>query len=469
MKVAKYFKALVGSLGIAAASTFAPSVLDKALEHVGVDVVAEAHAQAKKKVIRKLPGLNERTLKKLGEVSALVSPDTEKNPNAKPDFQKALSTLKGMEKSCNRTECNDNERAQIYKFYAYIYFQMDNYPKALSEYKRIYKLSPNITVALELTALNALSQLSGAEENYKDALKYLDLWMKLSTVVGADKFFLRCKYNYADGNVNSALKDCKKAITQIEQKNKVPKEQWYELLVGLYFQKEDVKSARPYVEKLIRHYGKAKWWGQYSYVQSTIGNESKTLGSLDAMYVQKGLSRNDQYVNIASYYLNKEVPYKAAKVLQQGFDAKVVRPKLSNYKLLANAWRAAKETKRAIKAQEKVATVAKKEDASNKGKKGYKPEEGNALAALVALHSRVENHKSAVEVGKKALKAGNLKKPCEVHTNMGIAYVELKKFKSAISSFEKARKDKQCRAFVNNWIKYTKNEEKQYEVLKEFL
>ncbi len=466
MKFAKYIKTLAGGLLIAAAGTFVPAVMDKALDMVGVDLVAEAQAQAKKKITRKLPGLPEKTIKKLGEVSVLVTPE---DKETKPDLKKALSLLKSMETSCRRTKCHAVSQSQIYKFYAYIYFIMEDYPKAIREYQRVLALSPNITVALELTTLNALSQLSGAQENYKDALKYLDMWMKLSTIVGADKYFLRCKFNYADGNVNGALKDCLKAVNRIESKGKVAKEQWYELLVGLYIQKEDVKKAKPFVEKLIRHYPKTKWWSQYSYIQSTIGNESKTLGSLDVMHVQKGLSSNAEYVNLASYLLNNDVPYKAAKVLQEGFSAKKVTPKLSSYKLLANAWRAAKETKKAIKAQEKVAAVAKKEDAANKGKKGYKPEQGNALAALVALHSRTENHKSAVDVGKKALQVGNLKKPCEVHTNMGIAYVELKKFKSAISSFEQARKDKQCRAFVNNWIKYTKNEEKQYEVMKEFL
>eukprot|EP01026_Neomeris_dumetosa_P072085 TRINITY_DN7324_c0_g3_i1.p2 TRINITY_DN7324_c0_g3~~TRINITY_DN7324_c0_g3_i1.p2 ORF type:complete len:143 (-),score=17.06 TRINITY_DN7324_c0_g3_i1:91-519(-) len=112
------------SLALVAGTT----VVQKSFDALGVelDVASQAFAQEKKKKTRKLPGISESTMKKLGVVTELASPDLEKNPNAKPDFPKALRELQKMDKSC-KDKCNAYEIAQIYRFYAFVYYSMDDY------------------------------------------------------------------------------------------------------------------------------------------------------------------------------------------------------------------------------------------------------------------------------------------------------------------------------------------------------
>lgn len=470
MKIANTFKLLGMGAVVSVAAYVAPVAIDKAAQAVGIDsgLVSNAYAQAKKKKTRKLPGISESTMKKLGVVTELVSPDTEKNKNAKPNYPKALKELQKMEKFC-KDKCNKYELSQVYRFYAFAYYSLDDYPKAIRAYKQVVAQSPEIPIAVELDALYALAQLNFAQDRFDDSLKYLDRWIGLSTVVGADIIFLKGTILYTKGDKKGATTNVNKAISMIEANGKVAKEQWYGLQLALNLEKESYRPAKAILEKLIRNYPSVKYWTQFANVNGLLERERDQLHALDSIYIQNKLKKRQDVVNLAYLYLGEDVPYKAAKILEKGMAEKNVERNVKYLKVLASAWRAAKEPKKAIVALNEAAKVAVREDANKKGKKGYKPEQGNIHSELVGLHLDLDDSKAAVEAGKKALRAGSLKRACEVHTNMGIAYVDMKQYKSAVNSFDKAADDKQCRAVVNNWKKYALNEQRQKEELERSL
>ncbi|WP_086933926.1 tetratricopeptide repeat protein [Agarilytica rhodophyticola] len=470
MKIANTLKLFSMGAVVSAAAYIAPVVVDKTAQTFGVNtgLVTQAYAQAKKKKTRKLPGISEATMKKLGVVTEFVTPDTEKNPDAKPDFQKALKELQKMERSC-KDKCNKYELSQIYRFYAFAYYSLDDYPRAIGAYKKVVAQSPEIPIAVELDALYALAQLNFAQDNFDDSLKYLDRWIALSTVVGSDIFFLKGTILYTKGDKKGAATNVNKAISMVEANGKVAKEQWYSLQLALNLEKESYKPSKAILEKLIRNYPNVKYWTQFANVNGLLERESDQLHSLDAVYIQNKLKKRQDIVNLAYLYLGEDVPYKAAKVLEKGMAEKNVERNVKYLKVLASAWRAAREPKKAIAALNEAAKAAVKEDAAKRGEKNYKPEAGNIQSELVGLHLDLDDSKAAVEAGKRALRAGNLKRACEVHTNMGIAYVDMKQFKSAINSFDKAADDKQCRAVVGNWKKYAQNEQRQKEELERSL
>jgi len=467
MKIAHTVRAIAFGSFASLTMVFVLVVVDKVGEAAGanLDFIATAAAQQdKKRKTRKLPGISESTMKKLSVVTELTSPDTEKNPDAQPNFPKALRELQKMERSC-KDKCNKYELSQIYRFYAFVHYSMDDYPKSIESYKRVAAQSPEIPIAVELEALNSLAQLTYSLDRYDEALKYLSGWMALSTIVGADKFFLRGTIYYAKNDKKRSLADVNKAISMTEANDRVAKEQWYGLQRALYLEKEDYRTAKGILEKLVRHYPKTQYWTQFANINGLLEREKDQLHALDAVYVMGGLKKRQDIVNTAYLYLGEDVPYKAAKILEKGMKEKLVERSVKYLRVLATAWRAAREHDKAISTLKEAAAVAVREDAAKKNDKKYRPEEGNIYAELVALYANNDNAKSAVEAGKKAVRVGNLKRACEVHTNMGIAYVDLRQYKSAIRSFEKAREDKQCRAIVTNWIRYAQNEQKQKEEL----
>ncbi len=424
-----------------------------------------AEAQAKKKTkTRSLPGIGPKVMKQLGVITEHVSPDTEKNPEKKPDFRKALAELDKMKKSCSG-KCNKYELGQMYRFYAFAHYSMDDYAKAIGAYKSVVAQSPEIPIAVELDALNSLTQLSYAQDNYDDALKYLKQWMDLSTIVGADKVFMYASICYSKGDKTCALQKVTEAIKMQEDKGKVAKEQWYGLQLAIHLEREAYKPSKGILEKLIRNYPKVKYWTQFANVNGLLDRDKDQLASLDAVAIQNKLEKRQDIVNLSYLYLGSDAPYLAAKNLEKGMKDKKVERNVKYLKILASSWRASKESKKAIAVLQEAAGVAKKEDAAKRNDKKYRPEEGNIYAELVGLYGDIDDAKSAIDAGKKAIAAGNLKRACEVHTNMGISYVDLNQYKSAISAFEKAREDKQCRALVNNWIRYAQNEQRKKDEL----
>lgn len=442
-----------------------PAFIDRTSQALGLEtgLVPLASAQEQKKT-RKLPGISESVMKKLSVVTELVSPDEEKRPGAKPNFPQALEELRKMERSC-KDKCNKYELSQIYRFFAFAHYSMDDYPKAIDSYKKVVAQSPEIPIAVELDALYSLSQLTYALDRFDEALKYLNGWMKLSTIVGADKFFLRGTIYYSKNDKKSALRDVNKAISMIEDRGRVPREQWYDLQRALYLEREDYRTAKKVLQKLIRHYPKIRYWTQFANVNGMLERENDQRNALDAVNVQNGLSKRQDYTNLAALYVAADAPFLAARVLESGMKNKHIERDVKNLKFLGNAWRIARESEKAIAVLSEAAKKASREDAANRNKKKYKPEEGNIYLDLVSIYIDVDNNKAAIDAGKKALRAGHLRRACEVHTNMGIAHTNLGQYNSAISSFDKAMEDKQCRALVTNWKRYAENEKRQKEEL----
>jgi len=452
------------------AAFVAPVAVDKAARLVGVEtnLVSQAHAQNKKKKTRRLPGLSERMIKQMGLVSELISPDTQKDSTAKPNFPEALKALDKLIKGC-KDKCNGYEIGQIYRLYGYTYYSMDNIDKAIQSYTKVVDQTPNIPVGVELEALYTLSQFTWSKDRFDDSLKFLKRWIKLAneygTEVNSDVYFFLGTVYYSKNDKKNAIVNVDRAVTMVEGRGKNAKEQWYNLQMALYLEKENYRKGKSIVEKLIRHYPKASYWVQFANINGVLEREKDQLHALDAVDVMGQLDKRQDIVNLTYTYLNNDVPYKAAKLLSRGIKERKVEKNVKYMTILASAWRAAREYKKAIAVLNDTAKVAKKEDSDNRGKKGYKREEGNIYAELTALYLDVDDSKSAVNAGKKAISAGSLKRACDVHTHMGMAYVDMGQYKSAVSAFEKAQADKKCKAIVSSWIRYAQNEQRQQEEL----
>src|SRR5690606_25167720 len=100
---------------------------------------------------------------------------------------------------------------------------------------------------------------------------------------------------------------------------------------------------------------KAQYFAQLSAMYGDRGDEKRQLLTLEAGYDGGYLSTQAQYVSLASLLLNNDVPYKAAKVMTEGIEKKIVEESVSNLRLLAQAWLFAQEPENAIVALQKAA------------------------------------------------------------------------------------------------------------------
>lgn len=459
----------IGMRSALSAVTFAvallsvPVVLERALVDSGValSLTSSVKAQAdapKEKVSRRLPGIGQKVFKGLGKITELVNPDTEKNPDKKPDFKAASKELKKLEKQC--AECNNYEKAQIYQMFAYVAYTLEDYQGAISHYKSVIKQSPQIPIATELSSLQYVSQLSFQLENYDQAVAFFDKRVKLAeetgNPLGPQDWQFKAIICYQGNKMKCAFDNISKAIDMVEAKGKIAEESWYNIQRQLHLSNERYKPATAVLEKLIRHYPKKSYWEQLGSMYGLLERPRDQLHTMDMTYLMGGLNKEKSQINLAYLYISEDVPYRGARIIEKGMADKTIPRTEDNLVALATAWKRAKEPRKAIPVLKEIGKVS---------------DSGNAFVELIGLHLDLNEPRKAIEFGKQAFKKGNFKQGAdgEAHINMGIAYFDLRQYSNAISSFDKARKIKKHEKFARNWLRYAENEKKRYEGLKRSL
>lgn len=411
--------------------------------------VAHAQVKAKNKTFepRRLPGVSVDFSKDLTEVSNFLQPPEETKQQPNPD--KALAVLNNVARRIDKL--NPYEVAQLYLYTAYAYYGKEDMGRARENFEKVLKQSPNIPITLEASTIKTLAQLYGQEDNYKKAIEMMLKWTDYVSEIRPEEHYLFASLYYQVEDQKNALININEAIRVQEAAGKVPAESWYGLQRGLYLEKEDYKSAGLVVEKLVRHYPKASYWRQLAQIYAMLNREKDKLGALEATYLMGGLTQERDLIVLASYYLEAEVPYKAAKVLDKGINSdKSIAPTAKNLELLANSWRGAAEYKKSLVEMEKAA---------------QKSEDGNLLHVLSSLYSANDRYKDAIRVGKQALNKGKLRRVDQVHLAIGNAHLELGEFDAAVKEFKQAGKDARSSKVANQWAKYAEREKQRLAAL----
>ncbi|MEC7413713.1 MAG: hypothetical protein VYB97_06225, partial [Pseudomonadota bacterium] len=142
--------------------------------------------------------MSESVYKKLGEGQEAI--------DAK-DYNLAQEIIQGALDRSRRY--NENEIANLHNMLGYIYYLKDDYNGAIREYKIVVNQGEKIPEGLEVTTLYTLAQLSYVQENYDDALYYMEVWItKATNPSSAPRFFLATVYYQ--------MKDYDKAVEQME-------------------------------------------------------------------------------------------------------------------------------------------------------------------------------------------------------------------------------------------------------------
>ena len=145
-------------------------------------------------------------------------------------------------------------------------------------------------------------------------------------------------------------------------------------------------------------------------------------------------------------YLGAGVPYRAAKIIDQGMTDKIIEKSFKNLEILGTAWYQARNLNNAVEVLE---SAAKKAD------------NGNLNARLAGIYLDLGRDKEAYKAAKKADKKGGVKRPDSNFLVMGNALINLNCFDDAISAFNKSlkkAKDKKAKKYPRQWIKYAETE-----------
>lgn len=395
---------------------------------------------------RRVPGISQRLNEELSEVQSLLDP--EEDSGLEPDLDQALVLLRELEQDID--DFNAYEQGQIYNFLASVNFQLDNVEETIDAFEEVVARSPQIPSGLERATWEVLGKLHMQEENFEESLEAFENWTRLVTDIDAEQYYSFSLLFYQMEEQDRALAHANEAVRKSQAEGDTPNENWYSMQRVLYFEREDYENTAAVLENMVRDYPKVSTWRQLSDIYSMLERGDDRLHSLELVYMLGGLDRENVLVSLASMFLERDVPYKAAKILEKGiYEDEIIEPTSRNLELLANSWSLARETEKSMEEMEKAAE---------------KSDEGQLFARLAAIYMLNERYDEAVEAGREALDRG-VDRPDQVYLRMGTAYVNMGEYDEAVEVLEEAAKDKRSEAQAKQWIQYSEREQKREEQL----
>ena len=422
--------------------------LDAVIPAVGFVQQASAQSNSgekKQRETRRTPALRNKVYEKLAEAQAFAE--------AK-DYAAAQQVLDGMIAGEGKRALNSYELANVYNLYAFLRYSVEDYRGALKNYDLVIR-QPDIPLAMEINTRFTVAQLYFVQEQWQQGVDALLQWFDMTDKPNANAYVLLSQGYYQLKDFNKALKNVEIAINMYESDGKVPKEQWYNLARFLYFDKEDFVSALDTLNLLLLYYPNKQYWVQASHLHGELKDEPRQLAMMETAYVQGLLDKSSDLVQLSYLYLNAEVPYPAARVMEQGIDAEIVEEKSKNYELAGSAWRQAQETAKSIPMMEKAASLA---------------EEGELYARLGSVYLDGDQHQKAIDSVEKGLKKGGVKRPDQAHMVAGMAHFNMGDYNGARKSFRQAQKvakDERSEDMAGQWLKYIASEEKRQKEIQE--
>ena len=387
---------------------------------------------------RRIPAMSEPVYKKLTAAQEALE--------AK-NFQQALAVLNEM--LASGSKMNGNELGQIYNIQGFVYFTMEKYPEAISAYKQVLAQGEDIPEGLEVQTLYTLAQLSFVAEQYQDALKYMEMWLGKADNPGPDPHIFMGQVYYQMQNYKAAVKQIELGMDIARQRNTPVKEQWLALLNFLYFEDENWPKVFETLEQLVVMFPKREYWLRLAGIHGQEGNDKESLWTYEAASAAGFLTQESDITNYAGMLMQAEVPYRAAKVLEQGIAKGVVQKNDRNLQSLGQAWQLAQETDKAIPVFEEAAVKAS---------------DGKVYERLAQLYLDSDKFEQCVTAADHALERGGLRRIQTTQVVKGMCQFNLDKLSAARQSFQQCQEtsrrasDETNQRICAQWITYIDSE-----------
>ena len=335
------------------------------------------------------------------------------------------------------------EKAQIYNFFAYTYFTLERYKDAIKAYQNVLA-QPDLPEALVMNSTFTLAQLYFIQEDYKKAIELMNKWFTLAPKPTLNAYMILAQAYYQLEDYKNSLEPLKKAYAMVKERGEQPRENLLLLLRVDYYNLGDYPNMLKILHELVTLYPKSEYWMTMGQTYSEMKQQKKQMSIFEMLYEHGDLTSGNQQLNLANLYLLYEVPYKAAKVLDKGIKAGVIKDNVRNLRLLSQAWYQADESAKAIDPMVKAADLST---------------DGEMDVRLAQAYINLDRYKEAVAALHTGLKKGKLKRPDQAYIMLGMAEFEMKNYNSALNALHEAAKDKRSAKSANQWIKYVESEQ----------
>lgn len=348
------------------------------------------------------------------------------------DYDSALKILGDL----RNDKLTEYELQNVLNYLGFVYYNMDNIKAAMRVYEDMLKI-PSIEPQIKKQTLYTLAQLATMEEDYKKGLQLLDQWFVLETNPAPEPYILYAQNLYQEARYADMIKPIETAMQVATKRDKPIKEDWYVLLNFAYFQQENYAKVRDIQKTLLAIWPKKRYWFSLAGAFTELGEDQNLISAYDAAHTQGLLEKESEFVTMAQLYMQAEVPYKAATLLDQKMKDGIVQKNAKNYRLLSQAWQLAMEDEKAIPALQAAANLE---------------EDGELFVRLGNAYLNLGEYNKCEDAVNSGLKKGGLKSPDNAQISMGMCLYNLKKYQGAITAFRQAAKSSRSQRISRQWI-----------------
>ena len=334
------------------------------------------------------------------------------------------------------------ERALINQLYGQFYALQRDYKSAIPWFEKALARS-RLPFAADLQVTYSLSQCYFQTGRYKDVIKTLENYRVKASKRGQNMapvqlMVLGIAY-FQEADILNAYTNISEANATATKLN----EEWLQYEFALAVKLEKFDEAINVGQFLVFvNPEKKSYWKQLSGVYYGSESEELSLAGLELAYENDVLDKEKDYIDLARYFMYKELPIKAIDVLNDGINIKKVKQNRKNYEFLADAYFLAKDRVKGIDALIKAEALEKDADLSYK-------------IARFAFEN--EDWSKAITYFSQAKKQGYEKYPGRLELLLGISYFEISNYEEALAFLNESLEFDSSNSAAEGWISYIKD------------
>lgn|GEM_PF-1950398 len=355
------------------------------------------------------------------------------------EYEKTLVLLRKIE--AKSSAFSAYEKAQLWRYFGFVHFSLRQHNKAISFYEKVVGHDSALPQGVVADTLYTLGQLYFTQQQYMRAIDRLQRWLTSKDDLNADVAVLLAYSYYHTEQFVKATQFINQAISMHEAKGLRPQERWYVLSYRLAYEQKQYRQAVNRLTYLLNYYPKESYLRQLSALYGVLKQPKKQLATLETLYNMKAFTHAQDFINLASLYLQQQYPYRAASILQHALSTQSIADNTQHNALLAMAWIQAKETEKAIVSLKRAVT-----------KSGGK--NGKHYERLSLLYFDQEQYDLALSASRKALQDPRLKQTQKMHLLQGIIFARRYDCASANAAFSAIERDAAYLKQAQQWLSF---------------
>ena len=345
--------------------------------------------------------------------------------------------LKVLNRLYDPEKLSEYEQANVLNYLGFVYYNMDDMDNARRTYERMVAI-PSLEPQMKKATLYTLAQLHTMEEDYSKALITLDQWFVMETNPAPEPFILKAQNLYQISRYSEMVEPIENAMRVAKTRNLTVKEDWYVLLNFAYFQQENYAKVRDIQKIMLMNWPKKRYWFSLAGAYTELGEDQNLVNAYAAAHTQKLLEKESELVTMAQLYMQREIPFKAAQLLEKEMGTGRVTKNAKNYRLLSQSWQLAQEDQKAIPALKEAARMS---------------DDGELDVRLGNTLLNTGDYAGCIASVRNGIRKGGLKSPDNAQISLGMCLYNERKYSDSVKAFEAAGKVARSRKVSAQWIR----------------